>query len=165
MDCRVHLHPHVEAIELFREQYTVVASPELLSRHALRTPADLGSVPVLSMDRRNTWWNQFLEALPRTRRPAFSHVLELTHLRGMISAACEGLGVALVPRYSVSRELATGCLVELFERLVIPEDRFCIYQRAAWAGREKNRRLVDFLRKLSMKEFADAIVPVGNPAR
>ncbi len=162
VDCRTHLHPRVQVIELFREKYTVVASPEFLSRHAVRTPAELGKVPVLSMDLSCAWWENFVAALSRGRRPAFSHVLELTHLRGMIGAACEGMGVALVPRYSVARELASGCLVELFARLSIPEDRFCIYQKASLAVREKNRRMADYLRRLSMEEFADAIAPVGK---
>lgn len=159
VDCRVHLHPQVETIELFREKYVVVAAPELVARFALRAPEDLGAVPVLSMDLRCTWWEKLMRTLPPTRRPAFSHVLELNHLRGMIGAACEGLGVALVPRYSVARELATGCLTEVFA-LALEEDRFCIYQRASLAGRGKNRRMVDFLKRLSMEEFADAITPV-----
>jgi DNA-binding transcriptional LysR family regulator len=132
-----------------------------LAHTGVRVPADLGGVPVLSLDLRCAWWERFLQALPRTKRPAFSWVLSLNHLRGMISAACEGLGVALVPRYSVARELATGCLTELFGGLSFPEDRFCIYQKSSWAKREKNHRLAEFLRRLSMEEFDGAIDPVG----
>ncbi len=165
VDCRVHLHPQLETIELFREKYVVVAAPALVERFALRAPEDLGGVPVLSMDLRCAWWERLLRALPGPRRPTFSHVLELNHLRGMIGAACEGLGVALVPRYSVARELATGCLAEVFA-LDLEEDRFCIYQKTAWSDRGKNRRMVEFLKRLSMEEFADAITPVrGTPGR
>lgn len=160
VDCRVHLDPRLEVIELFREKYVVVAAPGFLKERPLPVPAALGQVPVLSLDRGGTWWDRLMEALPPARRPVFSRVQELTHLRGMIGAACEGLGAALVPRYSVTRELATGCLVALFPGLSLAEDRFCVYQRKVWAVRDKNRRLVEALRRLSLEEYADGIAPV-----
>jgi len=168
VDCRVHLDPRLEVIELFRERYVVVAAPGFLQERPVPDPAALGPVPVLSLDRGGAWWDRLMEALPPARRPVFSRVQELTHLRGMIGAACEGLGAALVPRYSVTRELAAGCLVALFPGLPLAEDRFCVYQKKAWAGRDRNRRLVDALKRLSMEEYADGIAPVkvaGKGAR
>ncbi len=160
VDCRVHLDPRLEIIELFRERYVVVAAPAFLRTNPVPDPAALGRLTVLSLDRGGAWWDRLMEALPAARRPVFSRVQELTHLRGMIGAACEGLGAALVPRYSVTRELATGCLVELFPGLPLAEDRFCVYQKKAWAGRDKNRRLADALKRLSLEEYADGIAPV-----
>ncbi len=163
VDCRVHLDPKLEVVELFREKYAVVAAPSFLQERALADPAALGDAPVLSLDRAGAWWDRLLEALPPARRPALAHVVALTHLRGVIVAAREGLGAALVPRYSVTRELAAGELLELFPGLPLAEDRFCVYQKRAWAGRDKNRRLVDALRGLSLEAFADGIAPVGGP--
>jgi len=47
----------------------------------------------------------------------------------------------------------------LFPRLPLVEDWFCLYEKRVHSGREKNRLLSDYLRRLDMSEFGDAIKP------
>jgi DNA-binding transcriptional LysR family regulator len=71
----------------------------------------------------------------------------------MITAAVEGIGVALVPSYSVLSELERMLLVQLFPDIQIPEDRFRIYQKNARAPLEKHRALVAYLQSINPVEF------------
>ncbi len=164
VDCREHLHPHLEVTALFRERYSVVATPEFIRLNAVSRPADMERVPLLSLDARGEWWERFLSVLPREKRPAAMDWRAFTHLRGMIGAACESIGVALVPRYAVAQELAAGRLTVLFSDIPIPDDHFRVYQFATLAQRPKNRLLTEHLRMLSLPEYADALTPPDAPA-
>lgn len=159
VDCQEHLHPHLEVIALFRERYNVVATPELIQKHALVFPQDLARVELLSLDPRGEWWERFLSVLPREQRPLIANWRTFTHLRGMIQAACEGIGVALVPRYAITPELAIGRLAVLFANILIPDDHFRVYQFTTLARRPKNLLLTQYLKMLSLPEYADALTP------
>jgi LysR family transcriptional regulator, glycine cleavage system transcriptional activator len=157
IDCRLHLHPSVQATGLFREKYLLVASPSFLVAHPVPRPIDLERVPVLSLDDTGAWWANALRAFPARQQPVLGHVIEVDQIRGMVHAALEGYGVALLPKYTVLGKVARGELVVLFPKLPILEDRFCLYQKRAHATREKNRRLSAFLLRLDVTEFGDAI--------
>jgi DNA-binding transcriptional LysR family regulator len=157
IDCRPHLHPSVQATGLFREKYLLVASPAFLAACPVRRPIDLERVAVLSLDRSGAWWTNALRAFPGRQRPVLGHVVEVDQVRGMVHAALEGYGVALLPKYTVLGKIARGELVVLFPRLPILEDWFCLYQKRTNAGREKNRLLSDYLLRLDVTEFGDAI--------
>ncbi|MDD5629448.1 MAG: LysR family transcriptional regulator [Elusimicrobia bacterium] len=159
VDCRPHPNPAVEGTLLFREKYSVVAAPAFLKRHPVLKPLDLERLPVFSLDKEGRWWRNMLEAVPQGGRPGFGRVIAVNHVRGMINAAVEGLGVALLPRYTILDELAMGRLRMLFPELKLLEDRFCVYQKRARAGREKNRLLARFLTSMRVDEFGDAIGP------
>lgn len=156
VDCRPHLHPSVERTELFRETWSVVASPDLLRRHPVERPSDLEDRVVLSMDREATWWRNFVEALCPPDRPTFRRVMALNHVRGIIHAAVDGLGVGLVPSYAVAREVAARDLVVLFPTLHLLEDRFCVYEVKRRVPREGNRLVREWLHGLDFSPFGDA---------
>jgi LysR family transcriptional regulator for metE and metH len=157
VDCAVHTHPSIQRTDLFREKYVLVASPSFLATRAIRQPADLERVPVLSFDKDGRWWNHLLRALPGRRRPSLERIVEINQVRGMVRAAVEGYGVALIPKYAVMGDLARGTLLLLFPRLRLLEDWFCVYQKRSKAGREKNRLVTEFLLRLDVSEFGDAI--------
>jgi DNA-binding transcriptional LysR family regulator len=157
IDCSHHAHPSIQATRLFREKYLMVASPAFLAAHPVGRTLDLERVPVLSLDKDGAWWGNALRSIPGRRRPVLGHVIEVNQVRGMVHAALEGYGVALLPKYTVLGKVARGDLKALFPRLGLLEDWFCVYQRRANAGREKNRVVTDFLVRLDMSEFGDAI--------
>jgi len=165
IDCVPHQHPAVHRTELFRELYVVVAAPSLLAARPIESPRDLSRQPVLSMDKDGAWWNRVLLSLPEARRPEFTRIVEINHLRGIIHAAQEGLGVGLVPKYTVLEDLARGTLKVLFPEVPLLEDRFFIFQLATREGREDNRRVTEYLRNLDASEFGDAIKGVGGRRR
>jgi DNA-binding transcriptional LysR family regulator len=157
IDCRPHTHPTVQSTGLFREKYVVVASPAFLLAHPVRRPMDLERVPVLSLDKDLAWWQNMLRSLPGQNRPALSRVIEVNQVRGMVNAAIEGYGVALVPKYTVLNELDRGALVALFPRLRLREDWFSVYQKQSRADRRQNQLVTNYLLGLDVSEFGDAI--------
>jgi len=157
VDCAPHAHPSIQATRLFREKYLIVASPAFLASHPVHRPIDLEQVPVLSVDKSGGWWTNALRSIPGQRRPVLRQIIEVNQVHGMVHAALEGYGVALLPKYTVLGKVARGDLVALFPRLRLLEDWFCIFQKRARAGREKNRVVTEFLLRLDMAEFGDAI--------
>ena len=163
VDCRPHSHPSILATGLFREKYVIVASPAFLEGHPVHRPMDLERVPVISPERGGTWWANALRTFPGRQRPVLQDVVEVDQVRGMVHAALEGYGVALLPKYTVLAPVERGELVVLFPKLRLLEDWFCLYQKQIHAARDKNRVLTEFLSQLDMTEFGDAIKRVAEP--
>jgi DNA-binding transcriptional LysR family regulator len=92
-------------------------------------------------------------AVPDREQPHLDRFIAVDHIRAMIHAAVEGMGVLLVPRYSVLGELERGGLVALFPAIRPAEDRFSIYQKKVKAGQEKQKLLTRYLQGLSPAEF------------
>tara|TARA_Y100001933_G_scaffold102778_1_gene103470 strand:+ start:326 stop:1225 length:900 start_codon:yes stop_codon:yes gene_type:complete len=116
---------------LFREDVIAVASPGFLERHPVATPADLAPVLRLHQSTRPLAWRQWFECAGVETDLAFQGP-RFEQFVLMAEASANGLGVALVPRFFVDRDLAEGRLVKLFEtelrlpsayHLVYPENR------------------------------------------
>jgi DNA-binding transcriptional LysR family regulator len=164
VDCARHMHRSVVATRLFREKYLIVAAPAFLAAHPVGRPSDLERVPVLSLDREGTWWTNALRSIPLTRRPGLGRVIEVNQVHGMLHAALEGYGVALLPKYTVLGKVGRGDLVPLFPGLRLVQDWFCVYQKRTNVSRAKNRAVTEFLSRLDVSEFGDAIRPPGSRA-
>ena len=162
VDCATHSHPSIQATRLFREKYLIVASPAFLAAHPVHRPIDLEQVPVLSVDKSGAWWGNALRSIPGRSRPVLRQIIEVSQVHGMVHAALEGYGVALLPKYTALGKVARGDLVTLFPRLRLLEDWFCIYQKRARASRDKNRVLTEFLLRLDVAEYGDAIRGPGR---
>jgi len=156
IDCRSHKAEGLEKTPLFREEYAVIASREFLRAHKLRRPQDLGGCPVLSMDKAGAWWGNFLNALPAAERPEFKNITELNHIRAIINAALEGLGVGFVPRYCVLKEFKARTLVNVFPQLKLLEDNFYVYQKTGKAGLERHRNLLGYLKNIKTAQLERA---------
>lgn len=145
VDCKTHKHPDVERIFLFRERYVTIASPEYVRRLCIDKIKDLERVRILSLDEKAEWWNNFLLAIPIEQRPDFKDIMQISHVRGLINGAIEGLGVSFVPWYTVESELKQNLLVDLFPGELILDDEFCIYQKKGKRKAGKNKAVTDFL--------------------
>ncbi|RPJ75771.1 MAG: hypothetical protein EHM24_03635, partial [Acidobacteria bacterium] len=164
VDCAPHTHRSIVASRLFREKYLIVASPAFLAAHPVQRPADLERVPVLSLDGEGSWWANALRSIPLPRRPGLGRVIEVNQVHGMVHAALEGYGVALLPKYTVLGKIGRGDLVPLFPGLKLVQGWFCVYQKRTNAAREKNRAVTEFLSRLDVSEFGDAISTPGARA-
>ena len=153
IDCREHQDPELLRVPWFRETYVVAAAPGLLLAKPVLEAEDLASCPILSLDKAGAWWHRFQAALPEGGRPRFQRIIEVNHIRAMINAAVEGLGVVLVPTYSVLGELERGALTAVLPGLRPREDRFFIYQKQRRAGLHKHRLLTDYLLTITPPEF------------
>lgn len=153
IDCKEHRHPSLERRPLFRETYTVVCSPAYRKRLGLATVSDLERAAVLSLDEEALWWQRFVLSLPSMSRPELPGILPVNHIRGMVVAAIHGIGVALVPTYTVLAPLERGQLIELFPEMDVPEDRFSLYQKKQRKGLGRHRLLTAYLRSIRPSEF------------
>ncbi|WP_067338601.1 LysR substrate-binding domain-containing protein [Stappia indica] len=116
---------------LFREDVIAVASPAFRARHRIRRPEDLAPLLRLHQSTRPLAWRQWFECAGVETELAFQGP-RFEQFVMMAEAAANDLGAALVPRFFVAEELASGRLVQLFDtvlrlpsayHLVYPEDR------------------------------------------
>jgi len=145
IDCKEHAQSGIEKIPLFREEYAVVASKRFIMKNGIRRPLDLSGCNILSLDKNGDWWGNFLNALPKNSRPKFTTITEINHIRGIINAAIESIGIGFVPKYCVLKELRSATLTNVFAHLRLLEDHFYIYQKIKKAGFERHRVLIDYL--------------------
>jgi len=153
VDCADYTDPQLDKHLLFQEKFVVVGAPGYVREKKIRRPKDLESCSVLSFDKSGAWWNRFVLAVPEGERPELDSLIEINHIRGMINAAKEGMGIGLVPRYCVSAEVVRRELMDVFPEIALLEDHFFIYQKKKRADLEKHRILVDYLLSIKPAEF------------
>ncbi|WP_454691479.1 LysR family transcriptional regulator [Achromobacter aloeverae] len=128
-DAALHFdHPAwtgVVKLDLFDEEVVPVLSPRHYSLDALNDPADLGRLTLLHKAGKNDVWRRWFEtAGVRDERALRGMRFELYSM--VIEAACAGLGVGLVPRFYVERELKSGDLAIPFDIAVKHAKRYCL---------------------------------------
>jgi DNA-binding transcriptional LysR family regulator len=148
IDCKLHRAEGLQRVPLFREEYAVIASPAFLRRHPVKEPRALERCAVLSLDKAGAWWGNFLNALPPGERPDLRDLTEMDHIRAIVNAAIESIGVGFVPKYCVLKELKAGTLVDVFPQLQLLEDTFYVYQKPGRAALERHRGLVAYLKQI-----------------
>jgi LysR family glycine cleavage system transcriptional activator len=100
--------PDVEQVRLFDEQLLVVCSPAFAFQHEICTPADLLALPLIQppLGSWDTWFAAYgLKAPEVLQLPNNDSVL-------MLSAAAQGLGVALARSVLAEQDLRDGRLVQ-----------------------------------------------------
>jgi DNA-binding transcriptional LysR family regulator len=156
IDCKAHRAEGLQRLPLFREEYAVIASPGYARRRGIKAPRDLERCAVLSLDKACAWWGNFLNALPPAARPEFRDVTEMDHIRAIVNAAIESIGVGFVPKYCVLKELKAGALVNVFPQLELLEDTFYVYQKPGRAALERHRTLVAYLKQIKTTQLEPA---------
>jgi LysR family glycine cleavage system transcriptional activator len=98
---------------LMDEEVVPVGRPDWLASRGLSTPADLAGLPLLHQSTRPSAWADWFASVGVTtdaawRGPRFDQFSMVAE-----AAAC-GMGAALVPRFLIEEELASGRLTQLF---------------------------------------------------
>ncbi len=150
IDCKAHQDPDVKTIALFQEEYVVVVSPRYLEQQKIKTLADLENCNIISLDKEMTWWDNFIHALPLELNLQFSRITQINHVRGMINAVTNSMGVGFVPKYTVLKELEEESLVSLYSELQLLEDHFRIYIKGHKSGSRKYSSLIQFIKQLKL---------------
>lgn len=154
IDCVDHKLSILEHTPLFQETYMVACSPSYLFANNISKPQDIERCSIISFDKACIWWNRFRNALPKKTRPNLNKVITINHIRGMINAAINNLGIIIVPSYSLKGELDRGSLVSLFPGIRPLEDHFAIYQKKSKMHNLKNRLLKEYMQALRLSEFS-----------
>ena len=103
--------PGVDYLKLMDETVIAVAAPELVPR-SLDNAADVLGHPLLQMESRTGDWGRWLahHGVAGQRPPG----MLFDQFATMAQGAVHGLGLALLPSFLISRELAEGRLVPVF---------------------------------------------------
>ena len=103
--------PGAGFLKLMREESIAVIAPTLLAGHMAETPQDIAALPRLQLASRKGAWRRWFMS--------FGHevpdqvMVQFDQFATMIEAARQGLGAALVPRFLIGEDLASGRLVAL----------------------------------------------------
>lgn len=134
------------AHHLMDETTVPVASPAFHDRHRIHKPADLLGVTLLQQSTRPTAWQRWF---PRCRRHRAGHGAaggpRYDQFAMVAEAAAAGLGAAMVPRFLVEAELASGRLAVLFDAPLIGETAYYLVVPEAKAGLPAIRTFRDWL--------------------
>ncbi|SLM28211.1 putative Redox-sensitive transcriptional activator [Desulfamplus magnetovallimortis] len=151
IDCKPNAHPDVKSIHLFQEEYAVIASPEYIEKHNIKTTRDLEKCNILSLDRELVWWSNFINALSTDEQVVFNRITEINHVRGIIIAAICSIGVGFVPKYTMVKELEQGELVALFPDMALLNDHINIHIKHRNASLDKFCLLIDYIKGFKLQ--------------
>jgi DNA-binding transcriptional LysR family regulator len=110
---RALVHPEVEAIHLYDDEVVLVTDhnhPFAKSRTA--RIEEVSRQPLIFYDRGSSYYG-LVHGIFRDAGLVPTHALQLDSLEATKKMVEEGLGIAIVPRVSVERELKLGILVEI----------------------------------------------------
>lgn len=117
--------PDTQMTKLCEEEILPIASPAFRDRHGATSPEALANAPLLHLESRLGYWNDWL-AMMRATAPTASHGRIYDQFSMMIAAATAGMGAALVPRYLIEEELEQGVLVPLSDRPLLTQNAYYV---------------------------------------
>jgi DNA-binding transcriptional LysR family regulator len=106
-------HPDVETIDLYADEVILVANPDHpFSADRRATIEEVGSQPVILADRGSSYYG-LIHGLFRQAGVVPNVAMELDSMEATKRMVEEGLGIALLPRVCLERELKQGLLAEV----------------------------------------------------
>lgn len=144
---------------LFSEELVLVCSPTLTDGKPFRTLSEIGKHRLLhKRSRVDGWQNLFAKAGLTSLNPMVGNKYDLFSM--IIEAARAGLGVGLVPRLYIEREIDRGELIVPFEIEAIEQKSYClVYPERkygswplntfiAWLEKARTRYCIERLKRL-----------------
>jgi len=154
----------VRAQYLFGREMCVVASPALCARLPLREYADLRRVPLLRHVLYPSAWHEWRVTMAPdvALQPSAQ---EYDHYSVMVEAVQAQLGVAIVPRLLVRKQLATGELVAPFNEVMLGSSGYYLVLRASGAPAQAVRTAGEWMKaraeEMAREWLASALAPVA----
>lgn len=105
------------AAHMFDERFVVVASPSLIPLGEVLEPASFRDFTQLQNSARSDSWMRWLQGTGQSLSGRLFGP-RLGHTSMLINAAISGVGIAVVPDFTVQRELASGLLHAPFDQSV-----------------------------------------------
>ncbi|MBR0752172.1 LysR family transcriptional regulator [Bradyrhizobium jicamae] len=103
-------------MKLFEERLTACISRELFAQHPIRSADDMAGLPLLQLETRPSAWPIWFAAQGSEAATVTGMLFD--QFATMTQAAISGLGVALLPEYLASAEIAEGRLLPVLEQSV-----------------------------------------------
>lgn len=127
MDAAIHFGaPHWAGAVceyLMHEQVVPLCSPGYQHKHSIQQVQDLSVVVLLQQTTRPTQWADWFEQAGADGMHAL-HGPRFEQFSMIAQAAVSGLGAALLPRFLVETEIASGALIELFPQALTSSDAY-----------------------------------------
>jgi LysR family transcriptional regulator, glycine cleavage system transcriptional activator len=134
---------------LHREDYVFVASPSVIAKKNVLRPEDVRHHRLLDLHPDLPLFRYFLDARPAGEPWDFEGIEYLGTIGAVRYRLLEGAGTAVLPRYFVEHELASGALRELMPKTALQHDHF----RLIWHPYEDEiRQLAKELRGIPLTE-------------
>lgn len=146
IDSKPHFDDSTEAIFLCDEPYCIIATPKYAKENSIKTIKDFSKAKILSLDPSGVWWERFLCAAIKKQRISLGKLISINHIRGIINGVLSEMGIGLVPKYTVEKELKDGSLIEIFTEIEIRVDIFKIYIKKENLKLKKNVILIEYLK-------------------
>jgi DNA-binding transcriptional LysR family regulator len=107
------VHPDVETVDLYADEVILVANPDHpFAANRQATIEEVGSQPVILADRGSSYYS-LTHGLFRQAGVVPNVAMELDSMEATKRMVEEGLGIALLPRVCLERELKQGLLTEV----------------------------------------------------
>lgn len=168
-DCAIHYGPTTwtgtESMQLMGESVVPVAAPSLLAHYRLGGVADILNAPLLVLSSRVGSWERWFSM----HGVCYDHEIGLLfdQFDAMSAAAKAGLGVALLPRFLISDEIASGALVPIVDHDTPSEYSYHL----VWPQNRRDNPAMqlfrDWLKNQAMQQAApcdDTLAPINLSA-
>jgi len=107
------IHPDVETVDLYADEVILVANPDHpFAANRQATIEEVGSQPVILADRGSSYYG-LIHGLFRQAGVVPNVAMELDSMEATKRMVEEGLGIALLPKVCLERELKQGLLAEV----------------------------------------------------
>lgn len=148
----------VESFLLRNIVQTPVCSPDFLEGpDALKEPADIVKHTLIYITGRRHEWNNALRQVGLSQSAA-THTMSFSSTSLAVSAAIEGIGIALADRVLVQREIETG-------KLVAPFDLSFDTQNGFYLVYKKNRALTQGMQAFRDWIMEEMLIDLGSAER
>lgn len=128
IDCAISsrriTEPGLESVNLHREDYVFVASPDLLAERPLDSLDDTAAHTLLDIHSDLPLYRYFRETPEVGDVVRFAGFRRLGTIAAIRAGVMRGSGVAVLPEYLVRPDLASGELVEVLDGVVLKPDWF-----------------------------------------
>ncbi|MGI8550534.1 MAG: LysR family transcriptional regulator [Dehalococcoidia bacterium] len=110
---RALMHPELESIHLYDDEVVLVTDPSHPFADGRSAPIEaVGSQPLIFFDKGSSYYG-LIHGYFREAGIVPVHAMELDSMEATKKMVEEGLGIAILPRVSVERDLKLGLLVEV----------------------------------------------------
>ena len=136
---------------LHDETYVFVGATRYVKQTPLRSAADAGRHILIDAHPDLPLFRYFLDTVPPEPAWTFARISRMGTIAAIRRRVLDGAGVAVLPEYFVTRDLAAGRMTRLMPKTRLRKDVFRLIWRAGHARERELRRLAEELRGFALR--------------